>query len=133
MTEQNLQAQLDADQRHRPRSPQDEFSFREFGGPTYRTERLVTVTANPTQVLPNDPNRIMWWLTNYGGAELTVRWSPEIAAGVGILVGAGGGFLQQDIRADGNAVGDELWGIVAAGTSGVYVVEVRIGKIISRG
>lgn len=119
--------------RHRPRSPADEFTFRLFGGPTRRRVRLVSVGTTPTVLLENDPNRVHWWISNYAAAELTVNWTPEIVNGVGILIGGNGGFLEQLIREDGNAVGDEVYGIIGAGSQNVFVYDVAITHLIQRG
>ncbi len=130
MTEQNFRGA--PDQRHRPRSPADEFSFHRFGGPTVRARDVITVTNVGVQILPNNPNRVNWWITNLGIANLTVDWIPGLVTSVGILIGPDGGYLSQLIQDDGTAVGDAVYGIVSGANQNVYIYEVSILKITNR-
>ncbi|KKN12312.1 hypothetical protein LCGC14_1017640 [marine sediment metagenome] len=130
MTEQTFRGV--PDQRHRPRSPADDFSFHRFGGPTVRARGVITVNNVGVQLLPNNPNRVNWWITNLGTQVLTVDWVPAITNSVGILVGGTGGYLSQLIQDDGTAVGDAVYGIVGGADQDVYIYEVSILKITNR-
>lgn len=128
-----LPAGVQEDRRHRPRGPSDLFSFRRFGGPTALRRSVVLVGTVGIELFPNNPNRVMWWITNNSGVELTIDWTPEIVNGSGISVGGNGGFLTQTIEEDGNAVGDAVYAITTAGSNSVFLFDVSVQSLAKQG
>lgn len=95
-----------------------------LGGADIRREQIsatVSISASAaTAVLPQNPNRIGWFISNKDGANtVDVDWSPDVSSSQGIPLSPGS-TLDSKFREDGSTVHDALLGLARVGACTVY-------------
>lgn len=90
-----------------------------------RRSSVVSVTTSATRILQNDPNRVFWVAMNRSVNNGAVGFNREVTFANGLLVGAGGGFVESDIDDDGEAIADEVFAINNSAAGDWRIVEIR--------
>ena len=113
-----------ADERHLPRTPSSEFTFQRFGRQTYLRTSRPTLGATVVEILPNNPDRLFWEITNRSANTLSIGWDAEITAGIGVLIAPTGGAYSAAIEEDGDVVAWGVYGVASGANSQLYVIEI---------
>jgi len=104
-----------------------DFVERRFGVKTRSVTNPITATVagGITQVLRNNPDRLMYLLVNLDAAEeIYAAWDSEPTNARGVRLDAAGGFLGLAADIDGELVGQELW-IYSLGGGAIYIIETE--------
>jgi len=102
---------------------------KEVAGPFTTRESVVTVAAAPTQILRQDPERVGWVLINTGAVRCFLGFRESSPSAETLPLQADGGGASANIREDFVLPTFPMFGVVLAGTSTVYVIEiVRVGE-----
>jgi len=83
-----------------------------------------TVQTTVTQILRNDPNRLLWLLINLSGFTFYFGFDREVSAARGIPVSPNGGFAQLTWREDSALVAYDVYAISPSGAAKIYLVAV---------
>jgi len=94
------------------------------GGVFTTREAVVTVTVAATQLLRNDPERVGWVITNTGSTRVNIGFRKSVPSAQTLPLQADGGGVSANVREDFVLPTFSVFGIVAAGTSTVHVIEI---------
>lgn len=85
------------------------------------------IPAGVTQVLHNNPDRLMVTLINLDAAAMRLAPHGAPAAGVGIWLDANGGFVSLTAEEDGELVGFPwwVWSLAGAVVANFFVIETE--------
>jgi len=97
-----------------------------FGFPTRHIEYSYSISTTPTKVLNNNPDRLMYVLSNLGANVVYLGFTSEVSSTNGIYIDANGGALTLLAEEDGELVGQEAW-VIGAGSTNIYIVAVEAG------
>ncbi len=104
-----------------------EFTRARFGGNTAIRERSVAVDAAQVVVLPNDPDRLAWNITNTANTNITLSFLSPISEGDGMLLLGNGATADSDVDVEGMTTTAELLAISDVAGGRLRVVEtVRV-------
>ena len=101
-----------------------DFAARRWGGPIGVDVRLVTVGTTLTELVRNNPRRVLWLVQNRGAGDLSTALDRAVTTANGFLLSASGGLQSMDAEEDGEAVTYPLFAIGAAAGNVVRVLEV---------
>jgi len=104
-----------------------ELSKERFKGPTHAIVNPITnsIAATPTEILHNNPDRVLLLAVNLSGLDGYVGFDREVGPGKGIPVSANGGYIILLIEEDGELVTQALFAISPGGAATWYIVEVE--------
>lgn len=105
-------------------SPLEAVTSDRFKGKTYPNEFTMTIDVTLTPILPNNPNRLFWIITNEGANDCRVSIDPAISATSGWILAAAGGLISMFWEEDGEGVGYAVYGICVAAGAKIRVREV---------
>lgn len=97
----------------------------QLGIKTNRQEYYVTVGTSPDTILPNNPNRISWFISNLQGQTVYVSDQPNVSTTTGAFLGVGAA-LSSGWHQDGLSVTNPVYGISSATGTKLYVLETVI-------
>lgn len=80
------------------------YARREYGADFRTRSAQVAVGVAAVPLLPYDPNRISYVLTNNGTTTITLSRDPGVVSGQGPLLLGNGATLSSNAMEDGNAV-----------------------------
>ena len=86
-------------------------------------ENTYTVGQSPVLVLPNDPNRTGFIISNLSANTIYVGMQNAVSSTTGVAVGGGNG-LTSNWRDDFQTVGYQRYAISTTGSNSVYVAEI---------
>jgi hypothetical protein len=104
-------------------SPLEALVIERLGGKTTIVESLVTVGTTRGIMLVNNPNRIFWAMINEGTSSVRVSNDPDIGSTSGWLLSSNGGVIMMIYDEDGEAVGQQVFGIASIAGQVVRVRE----------
>lgn len=84
----------------------------------------VSNTLPPTEIAPNNPNRLSLIVSNPSGFDIYVQFDHDFIAGEGILIKANGGVISLLWSDDMDTVGWSLHGLASGGVAVVNVLEI---------
>lgn len=116
--------QGDAERRRFPRGAADEFAFEKFKGSVTLRTTTPTIGLIPAQIIPNNPDRVSFVISNVSGIDIRVGWNQQITVGLGILVPASGGWIQGEVERDGGVIGWAVFGVSTVDPTQLYVIEI---------
>lgn len=105
-------------------SPLETVTNERFQGKTYPNEFVLTLTASPAEILPNNPNRLFWMVLNEDALDGRVSIDPQITTTTGWILAANGGVISMFWEEDGEAVGYPVYGVSVGAGSKVRIREV---------
>lgn len=117
------------DQRRFPRGAADEFAFTKFKGAVTLRTTTPQVGISPTEIIPNNPDRVSYVISNVSTNEIHVGWNQQISTGLGILVPSNGGWIQGEVERDGGVIGWAVYGVSGAANTQLYVIEIIRYKV----
>lgn len=85
---------------------------------------LVSASAPPTVIAPNNPNRLSFFVSNPGANSVYVAFESDFALGEGVLLVPSGGYISFLWSEDFNVVGWGMYGIASSADVSVNVLEV---------
>ncbi len=85
-------------------------------------ESFPVVSQSPVQILPNDPNRVGFIVSNLSTNTIFVGLGNAVTSTTGLSLG-GGNALSSKWRDDMQTVGFARFGISTTGTNQLYVAE----------
>lgn len=86
-------------------------------------ESTYTVGQTPVLILPNDPNRVGFIISNLSANTIYVAMANSVTTTSGVAVGGGNG-LTSVWRDDFYTVGYQRYAISATGSNAIYVAEI---------
>jgi hypothetical protein len=86
-------------------------------------ESFIAVGTSSTLILPNDPNRIGFIISNLSTNTCYVGMANAVTSTTGLILG-GSNNLTSNWRDDFNTVGFQRYAISPSGTSNFYVAEI---------
>ncbi len=103
-----------------------EYLERKFGFRTRTVTNPVTETVNvtATEVLQNNPDRVMWLAINLSANTGYIGFDPQVSDTRGILLSALGGNVNAVIDEDGDLVTEAVYAIAPGGAGTWYFREV---------
>jgi len=119
-----LPAGIPEDRRHLVRTPSSDFTFKKFGRQTYLRRSTPTIGTTPVIILPNDPNRLFYFVMNRSSVNIEIDWVEDITFGNSLLIIANGGSIQQNIEDDGDVVAWSVYGVAALAGSNIFIMEI---------
>ena len=117
------------DRRRFPRGAADEFAFEKFKGAVTLRRSTPQIGLIPTQIIPNNPDRVSFVISNVSGIDIRIGWDQQITTGLGILVPASGGWIQGEVDRDGGVIGWAVFGVSTVAATQLYVIEIIRYKI----
>lgn len=102
----------------------NDFDLVRFQGPTVPVEFSVVVGVTATEILPDDPDRLMVIMSNNDAGAVYWSTSPKLAALTGFAIGSGIVTTFQ-VQNDGQLCGRRIWGIAPTGPFTVNVLVLR--------
>lgn len=100
------------------------FTARELAGWLDVEEQTITMGTTESRILEKNPERVQATVVNLGVSDVWARFRTGIVAGVGIRIPASGGILQLVLIEDYMLTSWDLFGITAAGTPDLLVIEL---------
>lgn len=86
---------------------------------------ITQASTTPTEVFGSNPQRLQMFIINLGSNACYLASNPNPSSTNGIILAAGGGFIEFDVNND-SIVATRPWYIVtASGTSDIYSFEVN--------
>ena len=104
---------------------------RRFGVKTRAVVNPLVITgvipAGITQILRNNPDRLMLLIMNLDTAKMMAAPHANPATNIGVWLDANGGHIALDADTDGELVGQEWWVWSAAGAAvpNIYIIETE--------
>ena len=85
---------------------------------------IATIGTTAALVLPNNPNRLAWVITNLSINLMYISFYIDVASTKGILLDKNGGSVSAVWSEDFEAVAWEIYIVAAGASSAVYSYEV---------
>ena len=101
-----------------------QFIERLVGGFFVTRERDVTLTAAAAEILRNDPERVGYLISCTGATEAQIAFNINVTAAASIRIAGAGGTFSANVREDFMLPTVSVYGIVAAGTTTLHIVEI---------
>lgn len=86
-------------------------------------ESFITVGTSPVPLLPNDPNRVGFIISNLSANACYIGLRPNTDTTTGLILSAANS-LSSSWRDDFNTVGFSRFGVSPSGNSDFYVAEI---------
>ena len=117
------------DARMFPRGAAEEFAFEKFKGAVALRTTTPQIGTSPTQIIPNNPDRVSFVISNVSSSEIHVGWNQQITTTFGILVPPNGGWIQGEVERDGGVIGWAVFGVSTLAATQLYVIEIIRYKV----
>lgn len=95
-----------------------------FGGDFEESEETIAVGTAAERITLNDPEAVSMTVVNTGTDNVTLGLTPQVTAGVGIILNPGG-VASLTVRDDATLPTREWWAIGASAGQSVYVLRLR--------
>ena len=94
------------------------------GTSTRLTEKVVSVSIEPTRLLEQNPRRFSYVLSCISDSGIYIAFSPLVSATNGLYISGNGGSMSVTVDEDDELTTYELWAVSEAGSALVYIAEV---------
>ena len=94
------------------------------GGFFVTRESDVILTTTAAEILRNDPERVGWLVVVTGATEAQLAFNVAVTTASSIRIPGSGGSFSANVREDFTLPTTSLYGIVAAGTTTLHIVEI---------
>lgn len=101
------------EQRRKPRTILSEVSYKIFGHISRVQQRQVIAGTALTVLVPANPNRIGFILSNNSATDIRIGFKPSVSSTEGLLLAANGGTYKSKIMDDGEMVIHEMYAIAS--------------------
>lgn len=101
-----------------------DYSARIYGGLVQQTETFLSMTTTASQIVGNNADRMGLLIMNTGSVQVFISLSNSPSPTQGILLAGSGGFFSSSAFEDLTLPSRGWSGIVSAGTSTLYVLEI---------
>ena len=105
-------------------SPARAFATRWFGRTTTLVESRPTVGVAAAVLVPRNPNRLSFTLSNRSSSQLDLGTDATVQPGTGLPLGGNGGTLIMNVDEDGEAVSQAFYGVGPSAGLACYLLEV---------
>jgi hypothetical protein len=101
-----------------------EVASRVLGVRTTLRVRSFVLGTGVVEVLPENPRRLGWTVSNRGGYYIELSHDRALLPGGGLLLTGEGGSASMVVTEDGETVGYAVYGVAVGSPSTIYVMEV---------
>ena len=114
----------EVDARMFPRGAAEAFAFDKFKGAVTLRRTTPQIGVQPSRIIPNNPDRVSYLVSNTSASEIHVGWDEEITTSLGFLIPPNGGWFRAEVDKDGGVIGWALFGVAPAAAQQLYVIEI---------